>query len=75
MKESKKKYLETIAGLLPAITVSSVSVNHLDELKAVYTSGGLPAVEEYTIQVQAIYEASKIKERIRVSEKAGDTIS
>ena len=75
MKESKKKYLETIAGLLPAITVSSVSVNYLDELKVVYTSGGLPAVEEYTIQVQAIYEASKIEERIRVSEKAGDAIS
>ena len=62
MKKSKEKYLETIASLLPEVTVLSGNVNHLDKLKAAYTSGGLPAIEEYTNKVQRIFEATLIKQ-------------
>lgn len=39
--------------------VETVPVDHLKKLKAVYNTGGMPAVKQYTEAVQALYEASK----------------
>lgn len=45
-------------------TVETIPVDHLKKLKAVYNTGGLPAVKHYTEAVQDLFEASQKKQAV-----------